>query len=130
MKTFNKLINHEFVEFIPDIIKSDTIYISIPFATATHLCCCGCGLKVVTPISPCDWKLTFDGESISLHPSIGNLQFPCKSHYWIRDSRVVWADSWSENRKGIEKENKLLQKRIISKTKKWGLLNSIFRKTR
>ena len=93
MKKVNKLLNHEFVEFIPDVLERDTIYVSIPFATASHLCFCGCGLKVVTPISPRGWKLTFDGESITLYPSIGNSQFPCRSHYWIRENKVVWAES-------------------------------------
>lgn len=98
MKLHNKLIEHEFVEFIPDVLESDIIYISIPFATASHLCACGCGQKVVTPISPRDWKLTFDGESISLHPSIGNLQFPCRSHYFIRENKVIWADTWKSDK--------------------------------
>jgi len=111
MKTVNKLLNHEFVEFIPNIIENDTIYISISFATATHLCCCGCGIKVVTPFSPSDWKLTFDGESISLHPSIGNWQFPCRSHYWIRENKVVWvAENWKDKNVVFEKEIKESQK--------------------
>ena len=44
-------LKHEFVEFIPDELEQGTIYISIRFATASHLCCCGCGNKVVTPIT-------------------------------------------------------------------------------
>ena len=71
---------------------------SIPYATVVHKCCCGCGTEVVTPLSPTDWKLIFDGESISLDPSIGNWSFDCKSHYWISQSRVLWAERWSEKR--------------------------------
>lgn len=56
---------------------------------------CGCGNYVITPITPTDWHLTFDGESISLHPSIGNRSFPCQSHYWIRHNRVQWARRWT-----------------------------------
>jgi acyl-CoA reductase-like NAD-dependent aldehyde dehydrogenase len=37
------------------------------------------------------WRLSFDGESISLSPSIGNWNFPCESHYWITASQVRWA---------------------------------------
>ncbi|WP_353963011.1 DUF6527 family protein [Streptomyces sp. NBC_00365] len=37
---------------------------------------CGCGRKVVTPLAPQEWKLTLDGVSVSLHPSIGNWSFP------------------------------------------------------
>jgi hypothetical protein len=48
------VLKHEFVEFIPDELKEGTIYVSIRFATATHLCCCGCGSRVVTPLRPTD----------------------------------------------------------------------------
>ena len=94
--THLRLLIHEFVEYIPEHLKEGTIYISIPFATAVHKCCCGCGREVVTPLSPIGWKLTFDGETISLDPSIGNWSFPCQSHYWIRQDRVQWAPKWSQ----------------------------------
>ena len=90
------VLKHEFVEFIPDDLEEGTIYVSIRFATASHLCCCGCGDKVVTPIRPTDWKLIFDGKTISLDPSIGNWSFACKSHYWIRNNKVRWAAPWSK----------------------------------
>ena len=61
-----------------------------------HLCACGCGTKVVTPLSPAHWRLTFDGDTVSLWPSIGNWQFPCSSHYWIRESAVAWAAPMSD----------------------------------
>lgn len=89
------ILSHEFVEYIPDDLKGGTIYVSMSLATAIHKCCCGCGREVVTPLSPTDWKLTFDGESISLHPSIGNWNYDCQSHYWIRGSKVKWASQWS-----------------------------------
>jgi hypothetical protein len=95
MKPVTKL-THEFVEFIPGSRKDGAIYVSLAYATAVHNCCCGCGSKVVTPFSPTDWKLIFDGESISLHPSIGNWSFPCRSHYWIRCNNVVWARRMSK----------------------------------
>jgi hypothetical protein len=89
------VLTHEFVEFIPDDLKEGTIYISIKFATAVHRCCCGCGKEVVTPLSPTDWKLIYDGKTISLDPSIGNWAFECQSHYWIRNNRVRLAARWS-----------------------------------
>ena len=90
-------LRHEFVEYIPDVLEDGTIYISIAFATASHRCCCGCGKEIVTPLSPTDWKLIFDGESISLDPSIGNWSLPCQSHYWIRQNRVRWAERWTSD---------------------------------
>jgi len=86
---------HEFVEFIPSDIQEGKLYISIPFATATHKCCCGCGKEVVTPLSPTDWKLIFDGQSVSLDPSIGNWSFDCQSHYWIKRNQAIWSYRWS-----------------------------------
>lgn len=92
------LLTHKFVELIPRELEANTIYVSIPYATAIHNCCCGCGNRVVTPISPADWTLIFDGRTISLEPSIGNWSFPCRSHYWIRTNCVEWADQWSDDR--------------------------------
>lgn len=87
---------HEFVEYIPSDLSENTIYVSIPFATAVHKCVCGCGKEVVTPLTPTDWKLIFDGETISLDPSIGNWSFDCRSHYWIKQNRARWAHQWSK----------------------------------
>src|ERR1035441_2447934 len=91
-------LKHEFVEFIPDQLDEGKLYISIDYATVAHKCCCGCGKEVVTPLSPTDWNLIFDGKTISLHPSIGNWSFPCRSHYWIRNNRVRWAEEGSQER--------------------------------
>jgi hypothetical protein len=84
-------VGHEFVDVIPDRLRDGVVYVSIGCATALHLCCCGCGLEVVTPLSPADWSVSFDGETISLRPSIGNWRFPCRSHYWIERDRVLWT---------------------------------------
>jgi hypothetical protein len=92
------MLKHEFVEYIPNNLVEGTIYISITFATVAHKCCCGCGHEVITPISPTDWKLTFDGQSISLYPSIGNWGFACQSHYWIERNIVKWAPQWSKEK--------------------------------
>jgi len=91
-------LRHEFLEAIPDSLAEGTLYISIAYATAIHKCCCGCGNEVVTPLSPTDWKLIFDGETVSLDPSIGNWSFDCQSHYWIDSNIVHWAPRWSKKR--------------------------------
>jgi hypothetical protein len=90
------VIQHKFVEHIPSKLDEGVIYISGEYATAIHLCADGCGNKVVTPISPTDWQLLFDGETVSLMPSIGNWNFPCRSHYWIKNDRIEWGDNWSD----------------------------------
>ncbi len=89
-------IEHRFVEFIPENIEDNVLYISTDYCTTVHKCACGCGNEVVTPLTRTDWKFTFNGESITLHPSIGNWSFKCQSHYWIKENRVVWADGWSQ----------------------------------
>src|SRR5258708_11216399 len=88
-------IRHEFVEAVPEKLESGVLYVSIRFATAMHLCACGCGGEVVTPLSPTDWELRYDGESVSLYPSIGNWSFDCRSHYWIMDGTIEWAENWT-----------------------------------
>ncbi len=93
-----KPLTHEFVEFIPDALKEGALYVSMEYATVVHKCCCGCGKEVVTPLSPTDWKLIFDGKTISLDPSIGNWSFNCKSHYFIRRNRVIWVPRWSQEK--------------------------------
>jgi hypothetical protein len=74
------------------------LYVSMEYATAAHKCCCGCGNDVFTRLSPSDWKLTFDGRTVSLFPSVGNWDFSCQSHYWIKNNRVVWDAKWSRAR--------------------------------
>jgi len=86
-----------FVDEIPEDLAPDTLYICIPYATAVHRCACGCGNEVVTPLTPVDWRLSFNGR-VSLSPSIGNWSFPCRSHYWITDERVHWSSTWDDER--------------------------------
>ncbi|WP_432887794.1 DUF6527 family protein [Kribbella sp. CA-245084] len=85
----------EFVESLPQPLKEGVLYISVEFRTCGHLCCCGCSEEVITPLSPAQWSITYDGEQISLNPSVGNWSIPCRSHYWIRKGRVIWARSYS-----------------------------------
>lgn len=106
------MMQHKFVEYIPENLIQNEIYISIEYKTVTHLCACGCKKEVVTPITPTDWKLIFNGSSISLTPSIGNWDFRCKSHYWIKENQIVWADKWNNKqiKSGKEKDKRNKQK--------------------
>jgi hypothetical protein len=71
MKT---LLEHRFIEEIPEVKEEGVLYVSMEHCVAIHKCICGCGNDVVTPIDPSAWKLTFNGEAISLHPSIIGYQ--------------------------------------------------------
>ncbi len=95
MTRVSKLVP-EFVKLAPPELEEGVLYVSMIYGSAVHKCCCGCGDKVVTPFSPTDWKLTFDGETVSLYPSIGNWSFKCRSHYWIHENRIEWAPQWSQ----------------------------------
>jgi hypothetical protein len=97
MKKISKL-EPQFVSAIPQTLESGILYASMDYATVAHLCCCGCGREVITPLTPTDWKLTYDGQNISMYPSIGNWSFPCRSHYWISNGEVQWAEGWSQER--------------------------------
>lgn len=91
-----KHLTPQFVESFPTRLEQGELYLAMEFATAAHLCACGCGTKVITPFSPTDWQMLFDGEMVSLRPSIGNWTFKCRSHYWVRSGRIEWAESMSE----------------------------------
>ncbi len=86
-------LDPEFVDSFPDDMRSGVLYISLRFNTCGHLCACGCGEEVVTPLSPAQWNFTYDGVDVSLSPSVGNWALPCQSHYWIHRGKVRWSSA-------------------------------------
>ena len=96
-------LQHQFVQYIPQQLSPGVLYISMEYGTAAHSCCCGCGEQVVTPFTPTDWKMTYDGETISLWPSIGNWTLACRSHYVIDRGRVLEAGPWTDKQVAAER---------------------------
>ena len=92
----HQTLAHRFVRTVPRELDPGVLYISMDYATAVHSCCCGCGERVVTPFTPTDWRMTFDGETISLSPSVGNWNQKCRSHYVVQRSRVLESGTWSD----------------------------------
>lgn len=84
------------VPHLPRELEPEILYVSEEFGIAGHLCACGCGKKIITPLGPTDWKLTVKNGMPTLYPSIGSWQIPCKSHYWIADGVIKWSIPWSE----------------------------------
>jgi hypothetical protein len=92
----HKALDHRFVDSFPDPLAPGILYVSLEYGSVAHSCCCGCGEEVVTPLTPTDWYITYDGETITLHPSVGSWTLRCRSHYVIRRSKVIEAPPWSD----------------------------------
>lgn len=103
----------EFTETFAAVVDPGVLYISIPYHTCGHLCCCGCGQEVVTPLSPAQWSFTYGGEHVSLTPSVGNWSLRCKSRYWIRKGKVHWSRRYSlaEIEENREHDRRRLERR-------------------
>jgi hypothetical protein len=89
------------------IIESDTLPARLPYRDLVLAredgedwcvglrCPCGCGqrlevmlLKEVKP----RWDVMLDVRGrVSLHPSVW-LRSGCRSHFWVRNGKVVWCD--------------------------------------
>ena len=83
------------VQFMPADLKPGVLYASEEFGVAVHLCACGCGSKIRTPLGPTEWTLEVTDDEPTLDPSIGNWQQACQSHYWIYEGEIVWAKKWT-----------------------------------
>lgn len=111
------------VEFIPKELEPGKLYMSERFQVAAHICPCGCGTKIVTPLGPADWTFSERNGKATLNPSIGNWQLPCRSHYWIRDGQIQWSYPWTEKeieegwKRDQEKREKYYQGKAIPKKK-------------
>lgn len=92
----DEVLEHRFVERFPETLEPGVLYVSLEYGSVAHSCCCGCGEEVVTPLTPTDWNIAYDGETITLHPSVGSWTLPCRSHYVIRRNRVIEAPPWSD----------------------------------
>lgn len=119
------------VESIPRDLEPGILYVSKEFGTAHHLCACGCGSRIRTPLGPTEWELVETVAGPTLRPSIGNWQRPCQSHYWIWGGQIKWATQWTEREilEGRAKEERKRQqyyerqqrdgKDVWSKVKQW-----------
>lgn len=89
-------IRLERAHFMPARLEPGVLYVCEEFGTAAHLCACGCGAKVRTPLGPAEWTLKETRQGPSLRPSIGNWQEACRSHYWIRAGQIIWLDPFTQ----------------------------------
>lgn len=98
-------MKHQFVEYIPADLEQGVLYIALEYGAVMHLCADGCGERISTPLHPAQWTLTYDGEAISLSPSVGSGS-ECGSHYWIRNGQVRWFPSMTQDqfKRGRERD--------------------------
>ena len=109
----------KFFSRIPFEIEEGIIYISTDVNTIVHLCPCGCKTEIITPIDPTEWKLTYDGETITLYPSVGVWGAQCKSHYWITKNKIEWARTYSKKEiDEVRKSEEMERKRDYKKMRK------------
>jgi hypothetical protein len=83
------------VQYMPKQLEPGVLYVSEEFGTAAHLCACGCGAKIRTPLGPTEWNVEETSSGPSLWPSVGNWQQACQSHYVINRGRIQWAGQWT-----------------------------------
>ncbi|WP_368860638.1 DUF6527 family protein [Mesorhizobium sp. GbtcB19] len=82
---------------VPEKTRPRTVYLigddGPPWAAA-FICPCGCGelvrLSLVRRDSPSWVASVGKGGRADLHPSVRRIR-GCRSHYFIRDGRIVWA---------------------------------------
>jgi Family of unknown function (DUF6527) len=120
------------VQYMPTELEPGILYVAEEFKAAAHLCACGCGSVVRTPLNR--WALVETEHGPSLHPSVGNWQEPCQSHYWIDGGKVRWAPKWSrsEIEVGRREEQERLEARYQKHTKLrqwWNRLKSFLSQT-
>lgn len=100
-------VSYKFVDYIPEHLDEGVIYIALEFGAVIHLCCDGCGERVSTPLHPAQWKLIFDGETVSLRPSVGSSGLACNSHYIIERNWVRWCRPLTEWEAARDRERDL-----------------------
>lgn len=84
------------VQYLPKELEPGILYVSEEFGVAGHICPCGCGNKIITPLGHIEWSFKAYGGKPTLYPSIGNWQLPCRSHYWITEGEIEWSYQWTE----------------------------------
>ena len=86
------------VDYLPKELEEGVLFYSEEYSIAAHLCACGCGNTVYTPVKAGEWSIRKEAAGPSLKPSIGNWNLPCRSHYWLQNGCVEWSYAWSDER--------------------------------
>ena len=124
------------VHYMPKELNPGVLYVSETFGAAAHLCACGCGSKIRTPLGPTEWSVEETDEGPTLWPSVGNWQKSCQSHYRISRGEVIWAERWSteqiaegqcrEEKRRLEDYDALDRERVSAVQRLWRWIRSLF----
>ena len=124
------------VQYMPKDLNPGVLYVSEQFGAVAHLCACGCGAKIRTPLGPTEWSIEETDNGPTLRPSVGNWQQACQSHYLITRGEVIWAAPWtaeqiadvqrSEEERRCEYYEALARKRGGVVQKLWRWMKSLF----
>ena len=107
------------MEDMPGVMEPGNVYISPKHSLTEHLCACGCGVEVSLPLGRTEWRIEYDGDTVSIRPSIGNWRLPCRSHYVIQENKTVWCASWTaEEIAAGRKEDRLELQKDMDRTRK------------
>jgi len=88
--------SHAAIEDSPDELEPQCVYLvgeDGQYWSAAFLCPCGCKAVIQLSLIPDDkprWRATLKGKKLTLHPSVWR-NTGCRSHFFIRDGRVIWA---------------------------------------
>lgn len=85
------------MQHLLDQLMPGILYVSMEYGMVGLSWCWGREDEVVRPLAPTDWRITYDGETISLRPSVGSWSLPCRSRYVINRSQVIEAAPWTND---------------------------------
>ena len=73
-------------------MQEGRLYLSIKEMTASHLCACGCGRIVETPLGRDGWSLLLSEGNITIRPAIKSIVSGCGAKYNITNNLVQWVN--------------------------------------
>ncbi|WP_371417560.1 DUF6527 family protein [Granulicella sp. S190] len=84
---------------LPDVLGDRLFVMGKParYKWAILSCPCGCGERIDVCLMPSarpKWELTLRNGRVSLSPSIWVPRERCGSHFWIRQSQIVWCKNY------------------------------------
>lgn len=96
---------------MPLTLQEGILYVSLENEVVGHLCPCGCGSKVLIRIGKAGWDYIEDQGKVTIFPSLGNWELPCRSHYWIRKNKIKWAGNWTDEEIEESRQSDIEKKR-------------------